>query len=258
MASRAVEEAFSSTSKLLLDLPLSTIDEYADWLVGDSPNWRVLGRAGKEAAVPNYGFFKYVPDERIAPFERFEEIGKRRLAVKSPPDLHALSDEMGRSLICVPDVIEGTNMEVDSCTLYKNLVGAYKCLGSFHSKHIGFNSWADYNEHAFGLYRTFHSNFCIRCYHSDKLSRCFEMDGCVSCSDSLFCHNGENLDNCMFCFNAKGLRFAIGNVEYPKEEYMKIKKLVLAEIAQKLVKYKSVPYSIYNIGSKNGEKSAQL
>ena len=247
MASRAVEEAFSSTSKLLFGQALSPIDAYADWLVSDSPNWRVLKRAGKEAAVPNYGFFKYVPDERIAAFERFDEIGKRRLTVKSPPDLHTLADEMGQTLECIPDVIEGTNMDVESCTLYKNLVGAYKCLGSFHSKYIGFNSWADYNENAFGLYRTFHSKSSIRCYHSDKLSRCFEMDGCNSCSDAMFCHDCENLEHALFCFNSSSLRYAVGNVEVGKEEYGRIKKLVLEEIAQRLEKDKALSLSIYNL-----------
>lgn len=189
MTGRAIEEAFSSTSKLLFELPLSQIDAYADWLVSDSPNWRVLKRAGREAAVPNYGFFKFVPDERIAAFERFDEIGKKQVEVRSPPDLHELAAEVGRTLECIPDVIEGTNMDVDSCTLYKNLVSAYKCLGCFHSKYVGLNSWSDYNEYCFGTYRTFHSKFSMKCYHSDKLARCFEMDGCNSCSDSMFCHN---------------------------------------------------------------------
>ena len=240
MASRAIEEAFSSTAKLLIGKNLSPIDTYADWLVRDLPNWRVLKRAGREAAVPNYGFFKFIPDNRIAAFERFDEIGSRRLEVRPPPDLHALAAGLGRSLECVADVIEGTNMDVDSCTLYKNLVSAYKCLGSFHSKHVGFIVWSDYNEYCFGLYRTFHSKSSMKCYHSDKLSRCLEMDGCNNCSDAMFCHNCENLQNCMFCFNINGRQYCIGNAEVGKEKYMQIKKLVLDEIAQKLEKDKKL------------------
>ena len=76
------------------------------------------------------------------------------------------------------------------------------------------------------------------------------MDSCRDCSDSYFCHNIENCDNCMFCFNIKSKRYAIGNVEYPKEEYLKIKKLVLAELVSKIEKDKKLEMDIYNIGCK--------
>ncbi|MFH0817693.1 MAG: hypothetical protein V1909_03600, partial [Candidatus Micrarchaeota archaeon] len=86
------------------------------------------------------------------------------------------------------------------------------------------------------------------CYNSVKLTRCFEMDSCRSCSDSYFSHNCEGLSNCMFCFNAKSLRYAIGNVEVGREQYMKIKKRVLDEIVKKLEKDKNLDLDIYNIG----------
>lgn len=54
----------------------------------------------------------------------------------------------------------------------------------------------------------------------------------------------------MFCFNVKAKRYAIGNVEYPKEEYLRVKKLVLDEIAAKLEKGKKLEWSIFNVGSK--------
>ena len=250
MASRAVEEAFSSTSKLLFGQALSPIDAYADWLVRDLPNWRVLKRAGKETAVANYGYFKFLPDKKIAAFEQFDEIGKRKLAVSDHPSLSGLSASMASSLECVTDVIEGTNMDVDSCTVYKNLVSAYKCLGSFNSKQSGFICWSDFNEYSFGLYRTFHSKFSMKCYHSDKLSRCLEMDGCNSCSDSMFCHNCENSENALFCFNSSSLHYAVGNVEVGKEKFAQIFGSLKERMAKQLVSKHSLDWGIHSLGGR--------
>jgi len=48
----------------------------------------------------------------------------------------------------------------------------------------------------------------------------------------------------------KAKRYAIGNVEMKKEEYLKIKKLVLTEIANKLEKDKKLDLNIYNVGGR--------
>ena len=73
------------------------------------------------------------------------------------------------------------------------------------------------------------------------------MSNSNSCTDCYFCHNCENVHESMFCFNAKNLCHAIGNRELPKEEYLRIKKLMLAEMAGKLLKNKSLEHGIYNI-----------
>ncbi len=54
----------------------------------------------------------------------------------------------------------------------------------------------------------------------------------------------------MFCFNAKNLSYAIGNVQLQKEQYLRLKKIVLEEIAGKLEKEKQLDLSIYNVGCK--------
>jgi hypothetical protein len=54
----------------------------------------------------------------------------------------------------------------------------------------------------------------------------------------------------MFCFNAKNLKYAVGNVEYPREEYLRIKAQLLNEISSKIEKGKMLDWSIYNIGAR--------
>ena len=52
----------------------------------------------------------------------------------------------------------------------------------------------------------------------------------------------------MFCFNAKSLRYAIGNVEVGMEKFMEIKARLVGELAEKLEKNKRLDLSIYNFG----------
>jgi hypothetical protein len=102
-------------------------------------------------------------------------------------------------------------------------------------------------EYLFGCREARESKFSVNCHFSTKVSRCFELDNCNNCSDCLFCHNVENCTECMFCFNVKAKRYAVGNVEYPKEEYLRLKKLILAELAGRLEKDKTLGPSIYNL-----------
>jgi hypothetical protein len=74
-----------------------------------------------------------------------------------------------------------------------------------------------------------------------------------SSADCYFCHNVENVRDSMFCFNARNLQYAIGNVEVGKEDYARIKKKVLDEVARKLETEKRFDLNIYNVGCK-GEK----
>jgi hypothetical protein len=102
----------------------------------------------------------------------------------------------------------------------------------------------------FGCDHTFYSKSCIHAYRSLRLMRCFEVSDSLDSTDCYFSHNVENCQDCMFCFNVKGKRFAIGNVEMKKEDYLSVKKLVLDEIGARLEKDKKLDWGIYSIGCK--------
>ena len=133
-----------------------------------------------------------------------------------------------------------------SSLLYQGINAYYVCdltLG----KNCGFCTYALTDEAVFGCFRTIHSKFTIRCESCDNLTACFELDACSNCSNSLFCHNCENLDHCMFCFNAKSLRYAVGNVEVGREEFLRIKKIVI-EAVLKGIRNGKLPFDIFNLG----------
>ena len=143
---------------------------------------------------------------------------------------------------------EGKKSNLTDCNIYIDGSDCYRVSGAVYAKNCGLCFWPKSSEYAFGCDTLFSSSACIRCFYSTKLTRCFEMDACSNCSDSLFCHNCENLTECMFCFNVKGKRYAIANVEYPKEEYLLVKKKLLCEMAITLQKEQKLGLDIYSIG----------
>ncbi|MCX6778422.1 MAG: hypothetical protein NT157_06085 [Candidatus Micrarchaeota archaeon] len=74
-----------------------------------------------------------------------------------------------------------------------------------------------------------------------------EVDSSYSARDSYFCHNCENIESCIFCFNAKSMSYAICNTPVSREEYSRIKKMLLAYVNKELDEKNSLGLSIFNL-----------
>ena len=51
----------------------------------------------------------------------------------------------------------------------------------------------------------------------------------------------------MFCFNAKSLRYAIGNTEIGREEYLRIRKILLDYVNKELDEKKGLGLGIFSV-----------
>lgn len=91
------------------------------------------------------------------------------------------------------------------------------------------------------------SEFCINCYDVVKAKRCFEVDSSSNCGDCYYCHNIEGCEECILCFNVKGMRYAVLNQQLPKEEYLRIKRMLLDYLNRELDAKKKVARSIFRL-----------
>ncbi|MEW5997113.1 MAG: hypothetical protein AB1657_06015 [Candidatus Micrarchaeota archaeon] len=132
-----------------------------------------------------------------------------------------------------------------------DIYSAYHCYRAskvYFTKFTAFSYWARNCEYTFGCDSLRTSSFCIQCHNSFKLSRCFEVDTSQDCTGSYFLHNCENVHDSMFCFNTKNKRYAIGNSEVGKENFLKAKSALQAWLLSQLERSGSVELDIYNIG----------
>lgn len=252
----AVEGAFSKTSKLVLGTELSGLDSYKGWLLRNTHTMDEVHSASSGKRIP---FIAYVlalppfPDNRILSYSEAMWLGKN--ASISTEEAEGLTlanahEKIGGIAFFHVEIFGGKCSNLTDCSIMIDDSYCYLTSAMVYSKYCACGMWPRSSEHVFGFDTLWDCSFCIKCYHSVKLSRCFEVDGSHNCTDCYFCHNIENCHECMFCFNAKSLRYAIGNAEYPKEEYLKIKKLLLSDIGSKLLKDKKLDFSVYNIGGK--------
>ena len=252
--SKEVEEAFLSVTKLLFGHALTGgIDAYGPWLVsGQRPTRTVASKkSGKPVYIPPLSFHRQIDRAYVKP-EEADEFGRRSL---SQPEAEALtldnaSAKLQPILAYSPEVVMGQNVSVEECAHYIDSSFCYRVISFAHCKFCAYSFWPRESEYLFGVDTVFTSKACIHCYNSVNLTRCFEVSHSSSSSDCFFCHNVENCEDCMFCFNTKAKRYAIGNVEYQKEEYLRIKKMVLTEISAKLEKDRKLELSIFNVGCK--------
>ncbi len=248
---KEVESAFRSTFTLLLGKPPSGLQKYEQYLASNSGKITTVKSAtgSGELNLPPLEVFHSLARSALTEQEALEmgkshlsEGGADSLSIKNAPAL--LAD----LAYATPDLHGGKNLDIVHCACYDDSSHAYSCSFAYSNKMSAYSYWPRDSEHVFGCRRVFFSNYCIACHDSVKLSRCMEVDASHNCRDSYFCHNCEGLDNCMFCFNAKSLKYAVANVEVGKEEYMRIRKIVLDSLAYRMEKSGSPGMGIFTLG----------
>jgi len=251
-----VEREFSKTAKLVLGAELHGIDNYREWLLEHTHTLQRLKSAasGKEVLfLPFVVALPQLPGNRLLTMEEALWLGEHSAIEKDEAGKLSMANAhecLGAIGFFPIEFWEGKNTFITDC--YMSLYSSYCYLTSamVEAKYCACGMWPRTSEHCFGFDSLLDSSFCIKCYSSTKLQRSFECDSCNNSSDCYFCHNVENCHDCLFCFNVKNLKYAVGNVEVGREEYARIKKLVLSEIAEKVTKDKKLGMSIYDIGEK--------
>lgn len=233
-------------TKLVFGKPLCQLSKYEGWLTQNLPTCKQFKTRDGPVIMPNISIYRHIPEERMAGLDYAKENSKKRLDI-SKTDFDSLVKELPKMEKMVCELREGTNMNIVESNFYLDAQDCYRIAFCFHSKRCAYNIWSSFNEYTFGCYRNMNGSFSINCYFSTELNRCFEMDSCKKCNDSMFCHNCEGLQDSMFCFNAKSLRYAICNTEIGRENYLKIKKVVIDRLLGELEKTGELRLSIYNL-----------
>ncbi len=256
-----IESRFSGTSRLVLGRALENIDDYSAWLYRHAHKLYEGKSAisGKKLLfVPEVlvlGGLSIFPADRLVTAAEALAIGEQ--AKISAADAERISlvnahETIGNIAFFNVDFREGKNSNLIECSLGVGSSDCYLASALVHSRYCSCGMWPKDSSNCFGFDTLFESNFCIDCYCSTKLSRCFEIDNSRNCTDSAFCHNCENVQNSMFCFNARSLKYAIGNSPLPQADYKKARSAIFGQVADELEKKKDLRWSIFNIGARRG------
>ncbi|VVC04185.1 Uncharacterised protein [Candidatus Bilamarchaeum dharawalense] len=256
-----LEKEFSNTTRILLGESLSGIDDYGSWLGKHIPLPHPAKSAVSDKIVWNFPTLNFmgrkISTKRSISMEEMGMVNQTKFTfddIKSSD----LKDMMTRIVTPIAYAIGNyrwrTYTNVDKCGGAGDGMFLYYGDDLYGGiKNVAYSNYTMYSQNMFGCHNTPYSQFCIHTYNSVKVTRAFEVDGCYHSSDILFCHNSEGLTDCMFCFNVKNKRYAIGNIEVGREQYMRVKKILLQTITSQLMKTRALDFDIYSIG-KPGEK----
>ncbi len=253
-----LEKAFTDTTRILLGTNLTGLDSYGQWLGKHVPLPYPAKSAvsGKEVWVPsplNYLGKRFNKDRIID----LDEMDKMNVSPFSAKETAAASPKELRGKFAKPLAYHCGNFRhwehenVEKCSGAGDGRNLYYCEDSYLKiKNVAFSNYPLFCQNVFGSYAVQKSSYLIHAYNSISVTRCFEIDGCSNSSDLLFCHNCEGVQSSMFCFNAKNMRYAIGNVPLGPEKFREIRGRILAEIGAELLRTKNYRWDIFNVGDK--------
>ncbi len=115
----------------------------------------------------------------------------------------------------------------------------YNCSNIYHStdcrgsKNILFSDGLAESENMIASQRTANSNNCIRVDDSGNCSNSYNVICSAKITNSFFIQDCNSLYECMFCSHISNRRYCIANMQFEKEEYLKIKKILIDWITKK-------------------------
>lgn len=154
---------------------------------------------------------------------KIDEWMKKKKALNSIEDILKAWEDVnyltGEKYINSKDVAESDGIY--------NSASVYHSVSIFDSKNIIFS------------YKIFDSNYMlasrdnssctlgIRMKESIFCSSGFEISWSNKVSKSMYIHDGFDLYECLFCSHLRSKKYCIANIQFEKEEYFKLKKLVI-------------------------------
>ncbi len=221
-----IEQAFKQTTKIIFgkEWP-GSIDDYAGYLIkhthpvddAKSP------MTGRKMVVQHANPFILFDRSKILKKGEGEWLALRLKLSEdeiNKLDVNNIVEIVGKIAYVITEerAFENSNL-IDVAVGVKSR-DCYRGCSYISNKFCGYSYWPRSSEYMFGSAEAMLSSFGINVYYSDNIRRGFEVDTSYNSTDVYFVHNVDKCTDCMFTFNAKGLRNSIGNVEYEKSKYL--------------------------------------
>lgn len=248
---RKVEEAFNKTTEIVFGKERKNIQNFGPWLLRRAMDpKKIKGAFGNSTYKVNLPIVKDISASRLVTLKEALKTAERTVSEKELEEITIVKmiDYASKDAYFTFEFVDGYNEDTVDTSAIFTAMHTYRCWDCTNSKYAGFASTAIESEYIFGGgLRILHSHFCINCYDPFNCKGCFEVDSSTNCYNSYFCHNCENLDNGIFCFNVKSKRYAVLNQEVGREEFLRIKKMLLDYLNKQLDENATIKEDVFRI-----------
>ncbi|MFA5106408.1 MAG: hypothetical protein WC506_05630 [Candidatus Micrarchaeia archaeon] len=206
--------------------------------------------SGKDAT---FASATYCTGARLARFDEMDYSKKYpALGINDMKDIDSLIDAVQERAIYAGSIILGDSKFIEKSSIVNNSHYAYNSAEVESSKYVAYSTCIRDSEMVYGCNTGGNVSYLLRSNGFIRITRCFETWVAANSSDCYYSHHLDGCQDCIFCFNLKGKRHAIGNLELPKDKYLSMKKKLLLEMASGLEKNKKAPSLVDLIPQKPG------
>ena len=234
-----IKESFKSTCRALFGQEIGELDIFKPYLLDmvDSPMLAASTISGKTIHLsrPYYG--------ASARFIDISEAGNAAgaLTINDLKDIDSALAALREKMAYCGNKNLGRNAEVNASDMCNDSISVLSSQNVMDSKYVAYCNGIRKSENTYGCQLGGEVGSSIHSQVFFYSRRCFDSYLCVKSSDLYSCFNCKNCFEAMFCFNQSSARFAIGNLQLPKEKYTELKKKLLSEIAHELSAKKKFP-----------------
>ena len=118
-------------------------------------------------------------------------------------------------------------INVAECDPLYHCENAFRCTDCRDSKNIIFTDGCGDCNSLIASQRSGNCNFGLRVDDSDNCNNSYNVICSAKINNSLFIQDCNNLYECIFCSHIANKRYCIANMQFEKEEYLEIKKVII-------------------------------
>ena len=240
-----LERAWKNTCNVLLGGEIGELDKYQVYLSRfvDPLSTKKSALSGKQVIVSSDKLpsnARFLAQDEIAQY--LAGIGKAKFDINSIKDIDSATDTLREKAYYVGNVVLGNSQFVESANRCINSSFIYKTQDVYDCKYVAYSSTLRFAEYIFGGSAVGEgSKFNIKTFETYKNVRCMETVRNYVVSDCHFTGNLDGCTNCMFSFNQRLKSNMIGNLEFPRDEYQKLKNKLITDIRETLQSKKTIP-----------------
>ena len=240
-AYRENDRKWRTASKLIFGKDLGELDGWKEWL-SELKGKSTVERSSVSGKMVVYSVPHY---SKKAKWVGFDEVDFEKkyppLSINALKDIDSIVEAVSDRLYFCGNVILGNSKFVEQSSNMVDTFYAYNCEQVAYLKYTAYCTEGTYSESLFGCHGFGYTSFSILSAGIYKSARCFGVSRTDASSDCYYSHGLYSCQDCMFCFNVKGKRNMIGNLQLSQQEYAKTKAKLLAEMLQELAKKKRLP-----------------
>ena len=243
-----LDRRWRNVCKVLFKEDIGPLSDYAAWLAKNNEPvaHRKSSLSGKDVAYAIGAYpdgAKWIGLDEIDLYRNFKPVG-----INEMKDIEGLVAALQDRFYYTGNIVLGNSGFVQKSSSISDSFYMHETGKFGDSKYLAYSTLGRLCEDCFGCNGIGESQFCIKSYETFREKRCFEFWMGQKSSDCYYSHNLAGCTDCMFSFNLKNKRFAVGNLELDAGKYRSIKSGLLSQIAGELERKKGVPSLIDIVG----------